>query len=65
MKVKSLNVNYNGHTYKVTRVENSDRYSVVRDARLVRYISNQALQVAIADKELEQVVERLFNDEKE
>lgn len=54
---------YNGHAYKVTRIENSHRFTVVRDNRKVRYISEQALQVAIANKEHQQVLERLFNDE--
>ena len=62
--IKSQEFNFNGHTYKVTRIENTDRYSVVRDGRKVRTISNLALNVAISNKELGHVLERLFNDEK-
>lgn len=65
MRLKSLRFNYNGHSYNVNRIEGAEKYSVVRDDRNVRSISNQALQVAIANKELEHVIERLFNDEKQ
>lgn len=64
MILKEKTFNYNGHTYTVTKIENSDRFTVVRDNRNVRTISNQALQVAISNRDLGPVIERLFNDTK-
>lgn len=62
MILQEQTFNYNGHAYKVIKIENSDRFTVVRDNRNVRTISNQVLQVAISNRDLGPVVERLFND---
>ena len=61
--MKTRTIDHNGHRFKITWIEGSDRFSVVRNDREVRYISNQALQVAISNGDLGPVLERLFNDE--
>lgn len=39
----NFSFNLDGHNYTVTRVENSTRYSVVRDNRNVRTITKEEL----------------------
>lgn len=52
--------NFDGHTYTVTRVEGSARYTVVRDNRNVRHINRTELAAAIDNHDLPGTCAKLF-----